>query len=233
MKFIRDRGIYTKVPRSEAATNGCKVISTKWLDVKMSDDVSPTIRTRMFETELKLDNRLDLFAATPPLEALRMICSICASHQHRLHGRDSRMMSIDVRRAYFYAKTIRPVYIEIPKEDKEPGDKDRIARLNFSLYGTRDAAQNWTAENTSFLKSIGFATSVASTCSFWHKERELHLSMCGNDFTITGPEGELLWLETQIEEQARNKDREPRTGLAPEARDPRTEQDNSLDGNRD
>ena len=95
-----------------------------------------------------------------------MICSICASHQRRLHGRNFRMMSIDVRRAYFYAKTIRPVYIEIPKEDWEPGDEERIARLNFSLYGTRGAAQNWIAECISFLTSIGFATDVASTCSF-------------------------------------------------------------------
>ena len=87
------------------------MISTKWLDVNKSDDANPNIRFRMVGWELKLDNRLDLFAATPPLEALRMICSICASHQRRLHGRDFRMMSIDVRRAYFYAKTIRPVYI--------------------------------------------------------------------------------------------------------------------------
>ena len=95
-----------------------------------------------------------------------MICSICASHQRRLHGKDFRMMSIDVRRADFYAKTIRPVYIEIPKEDWEPGDEDRIARLSFRFYGTRDAAQNWTAEYTGFLTSIGFTPDVASTCSF-------------------------------------------------------------------
>ena len=46
------------------------------------------------------------------------------------------MMAIDVRRAYFFAKTIRRVYIEIPKEEWEPGDEDRVTRLNFSLYGT-------------------------------------------------------------------------------------------------
>ena len=47
MKFIRDRGIYTKVPRSEAAEQGCKVITTKWLDVSKSDDANPNIRSRM------------------------------------------------------------------------------------------------------------------------------------------------------------------------------------------
>ena len=79
------------------------------------------------------------------------------------------MMSIDVRRAYFYAKTIRPVYIEIPKEDLEPGDEDRVARLNFNFYGTRDAAQTRTVEYSSFLTSVGFAIGAASACSFWHK----------------------------------------------------------------
>ena len=96
MKCIRERGIYTKVPRSEAAANGCKVISSKLLDVNKSDDANPNIRS-------------GLFAATPPLEALMMICSICASHQHGRRGTDFRMMSIDVRRRYFYANTIRPV----------------------------------------------------------------------------------------------------------------------------
>ena len=67
MKFTRDRGIYTKVQRSEAAANGCKVISTKWLDVNKSDDVNPNIRYRMI-------------ARDAALEALRMTCSICASH---------------------------------------------------------------------------------------------------------------------------------------------------------
>ena len=141
----------------------------------------------MVVRELKLDNRL-LFAATPRLEALRIICSTCAAHQNQPRGRNFRMMSIDVRRAYFYAKTIRPVYVEIPKEDWEPDDEDHVARLNFSFYSTRDAAQHWTAEYNSFLTSIGFASGVASTCSFWHEKRELYFLVHGDDFTTAGPE---------------------------------------------
>ena len=56
--------------------------------------------------------------------------------------------------------------MEIPKEDWEPGDEGLIARLNFSIYGTRDAAQSRTAEYTNYLTSIGFATGAASPCSF-------------------------------------------------------------------
>ena len=93
---------------------------------------------------------------------------------------------------------IRPVYIEIPMEDWEPGDEDFIARRNFSLYGTRDAAQNWPAEYTNSLTSISFVTGAASPCSFWQKDRELYVSVRGGDFTVTGPEEELLWLEGQM-----------------------------------
>ena len=99
---------------------------------------------------MKLDNKLDLFGATPPLESLRVICSVCASNHF---GKNPyRMMALDVRRAYFYAKAVRPVYIEIPAEDLGEGDQDNVARLNLSFYGIRDAAQNWTdtsAENFS------------------------------------------------------------------------------------
>ena len=83
MKFFRDMKVYSKVPRSEAYINGAKVITTKWLDINKGDDQEPNYRSRLVGRELKLDNRLDLFAATPPLEALRIMCAICANIQGR------------------------------------------------------------------------------------------------------------------------------------------------------
>ena len=67
-----------------------------------------------------------------------------------------RLAAIDIKRAYFYAPARRPIFIEIPREDREPGDEHRIGRLNLSLYGTRDAALNWTAEYTRTLNKLGF-----------------------------------------------------------------------------
>ena len=73
-----------------------------------------------------------------------------------------RMASIDIKRAYFYAPVRREVYIKIPAEDFEVGDEGRVARLRLSLYGTRDAAQNWAAEYTKQLEKIGFVKGCAS-----------------------------------------------------------------------
>ena len=113
------------------------------------DAKCPNLRARLVGREIAKDKRDDLFAATPPLESLKAIISICASHQ--VGGSPYRVMAVDVKRAYFYAPATRPIFIHIPAEDREPGDEGKVAQLNLSLYGTRDAAFNWTKTYTKSL----------------------------------------------------------------------------------
>ena len=136
MEFFCKMGVYTKIPRSQ--TNGAKVITTKWIDTAKGGADKPNYRARLVGREIKTDERPDLFAATPPLESLRYIVSKCASNQ--VGSRRYCILSSDIKRAYFYARAVRPVYIEIPVEDRQPGDDGMVGRLNLSLYGTRDAA---------------------------------------------------------------------------------------------
>ncbi len=79
---------------------------------------------------------------------------------------------IDVRRAYFHAPALKDVYVELPKEDWAPG---KCGKLNKSMYGTRDAAQNWEEEYTSVLVGIGFRRGKASPCVFSTKSETLEL----------------------------------------------------------
>ena len=151
MDFFRKLQV-TKVPRGDAKAAGCQVITTKWIDVNKGDEARPNYRSRFVGRELNLSKRLDLFAATPPLEALEAICSICVSNQQM--GRSYRILAVDVKRAYVYGKAQRPVFIEIPIEDWAPGGEQLVGKLNLSLYGTRDAAMNWTREYTEFLEPI-------------------------------------------------------------------------------
>ena len=62
----------------------------------------------MCARECKSDCRPDLYAGTPPSEALKAIISIAANHKEMFS-----IMNIDVSRAYFHAKAQRPVLIRL------------------------------------------------------------------------------------------------------------------------
>jgi hypothetical protein len=108
-------------------------------------------------------------------------------------------MAVDVRRAYFYAPATRPVYIKIPPEDYAEGDENRVGALNLSLYGTRDAAMNWVKAYSKVLEDAGFQKGRYSAQNFYHAGRSLVVSVHGDDFTCSGPEGQLAWLKDVFE----------------------------------
>ncbi len=195
VEYFRKMGVYTKVVREW----WMKPISTRWLDTNKGDEAVPNYRARLVGREIKKDKRNDLFAATPPVESMRMLVSVCASRQgdHR-HEKNFIVMTNDVKRAYFYAPVTRPIYVIIPPEDREPGDEDKVGQLNLSLYGTRDAAMNWTKTYTDFMVNLGFRKGRASPCNFFHPEREISTTVHGDDFTSTGTENQLRWLDTQL-----------------------------------
>ena len=59
----------------------------------------------------------DLFAGTPPVEAIRLILSDAATFSERDTRRTKCLMVNDVTRAYFHAKCTRDVYVQLPSED--------------------------------------------------------------------------------------------------------------------
>ena len=188
MQFFRRLKVYSKVKREA----WMKVISVKWLDVNKGDAKAPNYRSRLVGRELNLTKRDDLFAGTPPLESLRYILSRSASHKDHL------VMAIDVKRAYFYAPATRAVYIEIPPEDRQPGDEGMVGKLNLSLYGTRDAALNWVNAYTRVLVKAGFEVGKHSAQNFYHRRRGVAVTVHGDDFTASGKEEDLLWLEATL-----------------------------------
>ncbi len=188
IQYFKDMGVYTKVRRQ----SWMKVISTKWIDTNKGDGLNPNYRARLVGRELNLCKKEGLFAATPPIESLRLILSTCASNQWSHNQRDNFVvMSNDIKRAYFYAPAARPMFIEIPDEDFEEGDNGMVGQLNLSLYGTRDAAVNWTRTFTGHLEQIGFTVGRASPCNFHHPEKNIALTVHGDDFTSTGREEDL------------------------------------------
>ena len=72
------------------------------------------------------------------------------------------MTVLDVKRAHFYARAVRRVFIEMPTEDPRNTGGDRTAELRYSLYGTQDAAANWENTYASALEEMGMRTVLAA-----------------------------------------------------------------------
>ena len=137
--------VYTKVPLEECwHATGQEPIGTRWVDVNKGDDVNPVYRSRLVAQEINRSKREDLFAATPPLEANKLLfsCAVTEGIGFEKGCKQSGMKLdfIDVRRAYFHAPARRLVFVKLPADDAQQG---MCGRLLKALYGTRDAAQNW------------------------------------------------------------------------------------------
>ena len=192
MKEFAKHNVYTKVPLAQCwARTNKRPIGVRWVDINKGDDKNPKYRSRLVAKELKLDKRDDLFAATPPLEAKKLLVSLAMTD-----GLGKLKLDfIDVRRAFFHAECRREVYVELPPEDASPG---MCGKLNMAMYGTRDAPQNWEFEYGEFMESVGFKKGKSTPCLFYHEPRNLRCVVYGDDFTVLGPEEALDWFRKQM-----------------------------------
>ena len=98
--------VWKKIPRRMAKEKGWRIIKSRWLDINKGDDANPKYRSRSVGKECN-DKAVDrLFAATPPLEALRLLISWAASCGVTPLGDTARIkekcvLIADVSRAFF------------------------------------------------------------------------------------------------------------------------------------
>ena len=157
--------VYQKVLRAMAATRGKKILPVRWLDVdKARGDSPPDIRSRCVVKQYNTGEREDIFAATPSLEAVKLLLSMTASSNG---GRapTRRVMVLDIKRAFLYADIREEVYIELPEEAKSVEDGDVIGVLRKAMYGTREAPLCWQQHITRYLTQLGFQAGSAGRAS--------------------------------------------------------------------
>ena len=198
IRGIHQMKVYRKVPITMCMDEtGKRPIGTRWVDTNKGDRDKPNVRCRLVAQEINRFKCPELFAATPPMEFIRYLISRCASSQWG--GKPSRIMTNDVKKAYFNAPATRRVFVALPPEDTMPGEEDQCALLLKSLYGTRDAAYNWTQAYTKVLTDMGFAKGESSPCSFWHEQKGIATVVHGDDFCSEGCAESLKWMKGQLE----------------------------------
>ena len=138
--------MYTRVPREVCFRESEKApIKTGWAET---------------DKEYKTHARPEWYASTPPLEALKVVLLEVATGTH---GRKVVAL-LDVRRAYFYAPARRRVFVELPLEDYQADHEHMRGLLRYSLWGTRDAAQNWEEELASTLSDLKLTRGIECPC---------------------------------------------------------------------
>ena len=165
------------------------------MDVNKGDSKRPLVRSRYVAMEIAYSKDDHFFAATPPLEALRLLLSKVASG--RTCGTGGRqILVVDARKAHLHAFAERELYVQLPPEVAQAG---QCARLLRSLYGTRDSPALWEAFLAEQLHQLGFRRGEASPCCFRHKTRDLPCVVHGDDFVFAGNDSDLAWTAKSME----------------------------------
>ncbi|CAK0795212.1 unnamed protein product [Prorocentrum cordatum] len=191
--WVRNVKLYDKVPRSEMESRGFKsTVSTRWVDVNKGDKDNYNVRSRICGRELKAKTKdqllaHELFSAMPPWEAIKALFSLWVSDGSVDGTADPEIAIFDISRAHFMAPAKRELYIDIPAEDREPGDEHMVGRLNRSMYGFRDAISNWMDDRQQLLEADGFEIGVANPALFLHRGLVLRGEVHGDDFVVLGP----------------------------------------------
>ena len=205
IEYAEKKPVWKKIPRWKAKEEGWKIIKSRWIDINKGDDDKPNYRSRMVGKEFNDREIEGLFAATPPLEALRLILSWAASSVGPLSGAENGMpdkssLIADVSRAFFEAPAKRDICVELPEEALSGGEtpQDTVGKLLASLYGTRDASANWQEEVARCMKEWGFSTGKYNPCMFHHPSRHILCLVHGDDFVSVGSSKDLKWLREQL-----------------------------------
>ena len=79
--------VYHKVSIQDCGNaTGKAPIDVRWVDINKGDDADPAYRSRLVAKEIKNDKRDEVFAATPPLEAVLLLLPEMATRRRAAPG---------------------------------------------------------------------------------------------------------------------------------------------------
>jgi hypothetical protein len=190
MEFLNKRKIWCERTVKECfEKTGKAPVSVRWVDVRKG---SGEVRSRLVARDFKggEKGRDDLFAATPPLEAKRLLVSRAVTR--RKDRKKRKLRFIDVKKAHLNPECHEDVYIELPEEAGRP--KGVCGKLRYWLYGFRKAASAWEDFYADKFKEAGFMRGRGCGVLFSHHLRDLQCVVHGDDFTFCGLEEDLEWI---------------------------------------
>ena len=93
----------------------------------------------------------------------------------------------------------RDLWIKLPPEDPMSGAPGVCGKLLKSLYGTRDAGQNFELLVSEFMKSKDFIPGLFSPCTFRHEAKHMLSYVYGDNFVVKGGRNDLRWFLSELQ----------------------------------
>ena len=177
---LKKMEVWETAPLSQCwERTGRKPIRGSWVDVNKGDDICHNYRSRYVAQEVReaygSTNREGLFAAMPPIEALKLVTSkaVTASNTGMI---SRKLLFMDISKAYLHAEVLdQDLYVELPKEMELVG---QCGRLKRALHGTREAVRCWERESTRKRLNPSSSSGVAS---LQKQEDTWHQSLAKSD----------------------------------------------------
>ena len=185
ISFMDKRGQWKLVPKEEA--KGRKIIGTRFVDVNKGDFQNPNVRSRLVAQDMKLGQAgsVATFAATPPIEALKLLFAI---HMQQNHDFDQWVLIfIDVKKAHLLPRMKKEVFFRPPKECEVP--EGMVAKLIYCIYGLREAGSLFDEFMDEVLEPAGYKAGVYSPSVFYHVGERSRMLKHGDDLVISARRG--------------------------------------------
>ena len=107
------------------------------------------------------------------------------------------VMVSDVGRAQLYAEIERDGFIELPGKDPDFGG-EMSGKFRLSLYGIRDAANDWHSTLGTHLISLGCTKGAGHPNVLHNAARGMKTLVHGGDYVSSGFSSSTAWLEEEL-----------------------------------
>ena len=144
-----------------------KAIDNKWVfKTKLNSDGSiEREKARLVAKGYSQIEHVDFtetFAPVMKYKSLRILLAIATIKNYEIEH-------LDVQTAFLNAKLKEEIYMNQPEfyERKSRSGKELVCKLNKSIYGLKQASNEWNKEISNTIKSFNFNQSKSDTCVYW------------------------------------------------------------------
>jgi len=189
VEYMHRFKVYEEATMEDCINDGCQPIPMRFVDLNKGDEENINIRSRAVLQETRKRSNLGkndiaaTFAATPPLEGLRLLISMSMTGQQGVPRNKRRVLGFyDVSRAHWHSPAKRKMYVKTLPED--PSIKTGIARLLKAMYGGRDAGNCWDDFSEVAMKKLGHEPGIFCPCVYHSQKYDATCWRHGDDFVL-------------------------------------------------